>query len=114
MGIHQATEGLSAIQHSPLAILLSVLDLLPGPNEKEYTNPYWIYPDGLALHGQAALYLPAEESYRRLEKPNFSGAQISDESHHGQFSPRRGAFYKIYGNHAVSHEIQHISTIFNV
>lgn len=86
MGIHQATEGLSAIQHSPPAILLSVLDLLPGPNEKEYTNPYWIYPDGLALHGQAALYLP--ESYGRLEKPIISSAQMSDGSHHGQFSSR--------------------------
>lgn len=73
---------LSAIQHSLPAILLSVLDLLPGPNEKEYTNPYWIYPDGLALHGQAALCLPAEESCGRLEKPT------SDGSHHGQISSR--------------------------
>ena len=88
MGIHQATEVLSAIRHSHPAILLSALDLLPAPNGKEYTNPYWIYPDGLGLHGQAALYLPAEESYGRLEKPIISSAQMSDGSHHGQLSSK--------------------------
>ena len=70
--VHRDTEGWSATPNSLPEKLPSVLDLLLEPNEKEHTSPCWIYPDELALRGQAALYLQTAEALEKFSETNRS------------------------------------------